>query len=112
MNLTGKIWLFVQPHEKFNTYSGTISHKNEDNSYTRKTIELSFIKELDEKLRNLDPKFAYEVEILKSFLDVRKYNDKNGKEQRVLLIKIQEAKFLNKKEIVKTEKEVANDLPF
>lgn len=116
MNINGKIWLFVEEHEsskgKFRTYSGTISTQNEDKTYLRKSIRIQFVKDFAPKLEKLDPAKCYELEVSNGWLGVRAYQNKENKQIREFVLFIKEAKTLQAKTPVKTEKEVANDLPF
>lgn len=114
MELTGKTYLFVKKNEyqggKFNTYSTTISHKNEDGTYTNTSIEVRFTKEFmtPDKEANLKDSECYEMEISKAWLDTRVYPDKEGKNRHTIFIKVAEAKVLSVKKIDASSK----GLPF
>ena len=105
MELTGKTYLFVKENEyqggKFKTYSTTISHKNEDGTYTNSSIEVRFTKEFmtPDKEANLKINECYEMEIKKAWLDTRVYQDKDGKNKHTIFIKVGDAKVLSVKKI-------------
>ena len=70
MNVSGKISVFVEKKEgkngnQYQTYSGSISHKHEDGTYTNAKIEIEFDSKFpyNDKLTQLKEKTAYQMEI-------------------------------------------------
>ena len=114
MELTGKTYLFVEKVDyqggKFNRYSTTISHKNEDGTYINTSLEVKFTKEFltPDKEANLKDTECYEMDIKKSWLDTAVYQDKEGKNKHKIFLKISDAKILSVKKIDKSSK----GLPF
>lgn len=105
MELTGKTYLFVKQNDyqggKFNSYSTTISHKNEDGTYINSSIEVRFTKEFmtPDKEAKMHSSECYEMDIKKAWLDTRTYTDKEGKVKHSIYIKVADAKVLSVKKI-------------
>ena len=112
MKVTGLTTLFVEERSGSKFFSTTISRKAEDGTYKNWSLDVRFSKEKfpNESLNKLDPKFAYRLNILDGFLSVRTYQNKEGKEVRVIYLQVEDGELKDKKEISKTENK--NDLPF
>lgn len=112
MKVTGLTTLFVEERNGSKFFSTTISRKAEDGTYKNCSLDVRFSKEKfpNESLNKLDPKFAYRLNILDGFLSVRTYQNKEGKEVRVIYLQVEDGELKDKKEISKTENK--NDLPF
>ena len=112
MKVTGLTTLFVEEKSGSKFFSTTISRKAEDGTYKNCSLDVRFSKEKfpNESLNKLDPKFAYRLNILDGFLSVRTYQNKEGKEVRVIYLQVEDGELKDKKEISKTENK--NDLPF
>ena len=112
MKVTGLTTLFVEERSGSKFFSTTISRKAEDGTYKNCSLDVRFSKEKfpNESLNKLDPKFAYRLNILDGFLSVRTYQNKEGKEVRVIYLQVEDGELKDKKEISKTENK--NDLPF
>lgn len=113
MKITGKTTLFVEHHEgakPFDTYSTTVSHKNEDGSYLNANLEVRFTQAFltEEKRKALKPNVAYQLEVKDGWLDVRSFTTKDGTIARVLMLVVNDATVLSKKNCNKTK----DELPF
>ena len=112
MNVSGKLTLFIQEKKTsegkiFHTYSTSVGSKQEDGSYLNATMEVGFNKERFplSKLEKLDSAKAYILEIKDSWLSVRKFTTKEGKEARVIYLFINDAEIKDSKEINKSSGE-------
>ena len=108
MKITGKTTLFVEHHEgakPFDTYSTTVSHKNEDGSYLNANLEVRFTQAFltEEKKKALKPNVAYQLEVKDGWLDVRSFTTKEGAIARVLVLVVNDATMLQQKEVKKAE---------
>lgn len=110
MKITGKTTLFVKKNtyegKAFNTYSTTISHKNEDGTYLNCSVEVQFTKTFltPEKEKALVEGTAYQLDIVDAWLDVRSFMTKDGQLARVLVIKVNDATMLEQKKIGSNKK--------
>lgn len=118
MNISGKFNIFVedkkgQENTLFKTFSTTISSKQQDETYTNKSLEVRFDKEQfpSEVIANFDSRYMYELEVQEAWLSVRSY-EKDDNEVRVIYLYIKAAKCKSKKKIIKPAKVGENDLPF
>lgn len=108
MNVSGKITMFVEKKQgksgDFATYSGSISHKHEDGTYTNARIELDFDSKFQykDKLPLLKEKVAYQLEVKEGWLDARAW-EYEGKKQFRILIHVKDATILDSKEVVKND---------
>ena len=113
MNVSGKITMFVEFKEgqngSYQKFSGSISHKHEDNTYTNCKIELVFDKDFKakDKLKELKAKTAYQLDVKEGWLDANAW-EYEGKMQYRILIHIKDATIVSTKEV----KENSNGLPF
>lgn len=115
MNVSGKISVFVEKKEgkngnKYQTYSGSISHKHEDGTYTNAKIEIEFDSKFpyNDKLTQLKEKTAYQMELKEGWLDSKCW-EYEGKKQYRILIHVKDATILSAKEVVANN---SNGLPF
>ena len=114
MNVSGKITMFVEKKQgksgDFATYSGSISHKHEDGTYTNARIELEFDSKFEhkDKLSQLKEKTAYQLEVKEGWLDARAW-EYEGKKQFRILIHIKDATILGAKEVAQNNN---SGLPF
>ena len=101
MNVNGKILLFTEGHtinqgkkdeKSFLTFTTTISHKNEDDTYINASVEVRFVGDMYEKGQKLAPDSAYTLNVEEGWLDVRTYQDKEGKLKKVIFVNISKAK--------------------
>lgn len=128
MKLTGTMTLFVSEPKQIKVgeetkerkfYSTNISHKDQEEGkeaiYTNMTIDVRFTSKFgDDKLAKLDHKKCYTLDVKDAWLDVRSYK-KDGKDIRVPVIVINEAKCTESKDVVRKdirETKVSEDLPF
>lgn len=114
MNVTGKITMFVENVEgkngnTFAKYSGSISHKHQDGTYTNAKIELEFDNNFQakDKLAQLKEKTAYQLEVKEGWLDAKSW-EYEGKKQYRILIHVKDATILSAKEVTQN----SNGLPF
>lgn len=116
MEVKGKIRLFVKELKAkegrhFKIFSTSFSSKNEDGSYTNKSMEVRFNKEKypEEKLNKLSESKMYELEVESAWISVRSYK-KDEIENRVFYLFIDECKFVSSKDIEVSKPN--DDLPF
>ena len=118
MNITNeKITIFTEGHgegdKAFLGFTTTISHKNEDNTYLNYSIEVRFVGDMYAKGQKLAPDFAYKLNVEQGWLDVRAYQDKEGKIQKRLYLAIAKATTEGKgKKINKVKTLDESGLPF
>ena len=113
MKIEGKFKLFIDQKEGgFRTYSTSISHKNENETYINTRLEIRFNKTNfpAENMAKLDPKKVYDLEVKDGYLDTRVWTNKDNVNVHVIFMQVQEATLTGSKEI---KKELKNsDLPF
>lgn len=114
MKVTGRINLFIENVKKddgtfWQKYTGTISHKHEDGSYTNASIRLVFNKEEfpEAKMKNLKAEKTYQLEVEDGWLDCKAFVRAENKQGREIYIFINKAKLVNEKTI-----QNKNELPF
>ena len=112
MNLTSeKTIIFVEKkkigEKAFKVFSTSIGKKDDKGKYSNMKLEVSFVKELNEKYQKLDIEHGYAFSIMKSFLSFRAY-EKDGTTRKVPVLIIQECKPIEKIELKKQD----NKLPF
>ena len=124
MDVKGKILVFVNQKEielegkkeLRNFYSGTISHKKEDDTRINTSINLRFNKDkFSEKsmLAMFKEGYCYELEITKGWLDTRVYTANDGKERHEIFIFVSDGNFTKGKKCAKaTKKETTSPLDF
>lgn len=105
MNVSGKITMFVEKKEgkngnNYQSYSGSISHKHQDGTYTNAKIELEFDKAFphNDKLPSLKEKTAYQLEVKEGWLDSKCW-EYEGKKQYRIIIHVKDATILSVKEV-------------
>ena len=124
MNVNGRITLFVATKEKegnkFKTFRGSVSSKNEDGTYESYSLDVIFDKETfpSDKLNKMKDGFSYQLEIEEGWLKVRSYKKEDSNnpniQRRVPTIAI----YVKKGHLDGQPKEVApkqandSDLPF
>lgn len=108
MQVNGKIVLFVENHQKegssFQTYSTTVSHKNEDGTYINSTMEVQFTKAFltDEKKKGLKDDYCYTLELKDAWLDTRVFKTKAGSQAHIIFIKVNACDMIEKKKLNKS----------
>ena len=114
MNVLGKITMFVEKREGKNgnnwqSYSGSISHKNQDGTYINAKIDIEFDNGFSnkEKLTQLKEKTAYQMDVKEGWLDAKCW-EYEGKKQYRIILHIKEAVLLSAKEVANN----SNGLPF
>lgn len=124
MDVKGKILVFVKQKEVEvegkkelrNFYSGTISHKKEDDTRINTSINLRFNKDkFSEKsmLSLFKEGYCYELEITKGWLDTRVYTANDGKERHEIFIFVADGNFTKGKKCAEgNKKETASPLDF
>ena len=105
MEVLGNIRIFVEEKhskegQRFKVFNTSVSHKNEDGSFTNFRMKVALDKErfTEEKQANLKVGCCYWVELKKAWLDVRSFknDDKNARE---LILYIKDANFTKEEEI-------------
>lgn len=124
MKISEKVIVFVQTKDRegkplktkegkpFKKFSTNFSSKNEDGSYTNKSMEVRFNRDnIPEKSTNkmVDSK-CYVLNVTNAWIGVRSYKNEDNEERRVFYLWIDEAKVEEAKEIQQTSKN--DDLPF
>lgn len=118
MVITGKVKLFVETKEaeegrKFKVFSTSISSKVKDSeNYIHKSMSVVFSAENfpAESLAKLKDNMVYDLELIDSWLAVRGYQDKEGKDRTTIYLMVNKAKLTGSKEIKKQKEQ--DDLPF
>ena len=124
MKISEKVLVFVTTKDRegkplktkdgkpFKKFSTNFSSKNEDGSYTNKSMEVRFNREnIPEKATNkmVETK-CYELDVKNAWIGVRSYKTEDDEERRVFYLWIDEANVKEAKDINQTSKN--NDLPF
>lgn len=105
MQVIGTIRLFVENKttkegKEFKVFSTTISHKNEDNTFTNARMRVALDKErfTQASLEKLKEGVAYEVELKNAWLDTHAFQRENGTNGREITLYIKDAVFKSSKE--------------
>ena len=106
MNIVGKFVIFVEDKQtskgKIKTFNTSISHKNEDGSYTNARMEVRFAKENFplERINKLVSTKCYTFEVIEAWLDCRAFQTKDGKDAREIFLSIKQANPVESKDVV------------
>ena len=116
MKISERVQVFVEDKKTkdgkpFKSFATSFSTKNEDGTYTNKSMEVRFNREnIPEKSLNkmLSTK-VYTLEVENGWIGVRSYTNEEVEERRVFYLFIDKASVKESKDIQKT---ASNDIPF
>ena len=117
MNVSGRITLFVATKEKegnkFKTFRGSVSSKNEDGTYESYSLDVIFDKETfpSDKINKMKDGFSYQLEVEEGWLKVRSYK-KEEKRVPTLAIYVKKGHLEGQPKEVAPNKANDSDLPF
>ena len=116
MKISERVQVFVEDKKTkegkpFKTFRTSFSTKNEDGSYTNKSMEVRFNHENipEAKLNKMLSTKVYTLEVENGWIGVRSYKNEEDEERRVFYLYIDKANVKESKDIQQAS---SNDMPF